>query len=89
MIPLGLAFRKLLSGAHMVTLELEPEVDISEPSFRLEFTACYECHRLFPTKGEGQFRLELCDVCIDAMRHLGETVISTQSKVRPQSWIAP
>ena len=64
----------------MVTMELEPEVEIIEKPARPEYTTCYECHRVFRAQSESEFCPELCDSCLDALRHLREPVVSVRMK---------
>jgi hypothetical protein len=69
----------------MITLEVEPDVQVAEHPRRPEYSTCYECHRTFRAKSEDQFCLELCDTCFDALRYLREPVISIHIKARSQN----
>ena len=64
----------------MVTMELEPEIDVAEKPARPEYSTCYECHCVFPVKSESEFCPELCDSCLDAIRYLREPVVSVRMK---------
>lgn len=66
----------------MITLEVHPEIHVTELHERPEFSTCYECHRSFQAKCEDQLSLELCDHCFDNLRHLREPILSVHVKVR-------
>lgn len=68
----------------MAILEVHPEVHAREQYQNPDFSTCYECHRSFRARSEGQLSLDLCDTCFDAVRHLREPVISVHVKARPR-----
>ena len=68
----------------MNTLEVHPEIHVSQPPQRPAYSTCYECHHTFHAKSEDQLSLELCDSCFEALRSLREPLISIHVKARPQ-----
>jgi len=66
----------------MNTLVFHPEIHVSEPRQRPVYSTCYECHHTFHAKSEDQLCLELCDSCFEALRSLGEPVLSIHLKLR-------
>jgi hypothetical protein len=71
-------------GDIMNTLEVHPEIHVSEQRQRPAYSTCYECHHTFQAKSEDQLSLELCDSCFEALRSLREPVISIHVKPRAQ-----
>jgi hypothetical protein len=68
----------------MNTLEIHPEIHVSEQRQRPAYSTCYECQHTFHAKSEDQLCLELCDSCFEALRSLREPVISIHIKPRTQ-----
>jgi len=71
-------------GNAMITVEVHPEIHVSEPPQTRTYSTCRECHHTFYPKNEDQKCLELCDHCLDEMRSVREPVISVHVKPRPR-----
>jgi uncharacterized UBP type Zn finger protein len=69
----------------MSTLEVHPEIHITELPQHPAYVTCLECHRSFRPQSEDQLSLALCDSCFDAFRHGGEPIHSVRVKVLPRS----
>jgi hypothetical protein len=67
----------------MITLEVHPEIHVTEQTQCPAYATC-ECHRSFHPKSEDQLSLELCDSCFGALRQPGEPLRSVHVKVLPR-----
>jgi hypothetical protein len=66
----------------MITVEIHPEIHVSEMPQTRSYSTCRECHHTFYPKSEDQHCLELCDHCIEELRSLREPVMSVHVKAR-------